>query len=450
MTDQPAPDALSRRDLLRAAAVAGLALGTPDLAAADPAPPAAAPRSMIGVPFERHDTVRLGIIGTGGRGTSLLEEFLAVEGCRVTALCDVVPEKVAHAAGMVVKAGQPEPARYTAGERDFEGLCRREDVDFVVIATPWDWHVPMALYAMEHGKHCGTEVPAAQTVADCWRLVEASERTRRHCLMLENCCYGYNEMLVLNLVRAGVLGEVLHGEAAYIHDLRELLFADEGEGLWRRFPHLTRDGNLYPTHGLGPVARYMDINRGDRFTTLVSMSTREAGLTAWRAAHVPAESPKWKERYRCGDMNTSLIRTAQGRTIMLQHTVTSPRPYDRINMVMGTKGVFRDYPARIYVEGQEGGERFGPLDPWKERHEHPLWTQVGEVARKLGGHGGMDFVMAWRLVQCLREGLVPDMDVYDAAAWSVPGPLSEQSVARGSAPVEVPDFTRGGWRSARA
>jgi hypothetical protein len=266
-------------------------------------------------------------------------------------------------------------------------------------------------------------------------------------MILENCCYGYNELLVLNLVRAGVLGEVLHAECAYIHDLREILLADEGEGLWRRLPHERRNGNLDPTHGLGPVARYLDIHRGDRFDYLVSMSSPERGLTLYRDAHAPAGSPKHRERYRTGDMNTSLVKTVKGRTIVLQHDVVSPRPYDRINLVSGTRGIFRDYPPRIHVEGRGEPHRFGTLDDYRAEHEHGLWRTVGELARAQGGHGGMDLVMVWRLVQCLREGLAPDMDVYDAAAWSAPGPLSEASVGKGSAPVRFPDFTRGGWAS---
>jgi hypothetical protein len=228
-----------------------------------------------------------------------------------------------------------------------------------------------------------------------------------------------------------------------------MLFDDRNEGAWRRFPHVVRDGNLYPTHGLGPIACYMGINRGDRFEYLVSMSTLSRGLDEWRESHVDRASPKWQERYRCGDLNTSLIKTAAGRTIMLQHDVVNPRPYDRFNVVAGTRGIFRDYPPRVYVDGQEGPEEYTDLDPYRERFEHRFWKQQGERARRLGGHGGMDFIMIERLVQCMREGLAPDMDVYDAAAWSAPGPLSEASVAAGSAPAAFPDFTRGRWREPR-
>jgi hypothetical protein len=435
-----------------AALAAGRALVPAPLLASTPAwradlvPPVAPAQSrMLGVPFEKHDTVRLAVIGTGLRGRSVLREFLAVEGVQVTALADIVPDKAQRAAKLVTDAGQAAPALYTGGERDFERLVARDDIDFVYVATPWAWHVPMAVAAMRAGKHVGVEVPVATTLEECWQIVDVSEQTRRHCLIMENCCYGYNELLVLNMVRAGAFGQLKHGEAAYIHDLRRLLFEDQDEGLWRRTPHLSRDGNLYPTHGLGPVAQYFGIHRGDRFDYLVSMSTPEFGLTEYRAAHVPAGSPKHAERYRCGDLNTSLIKTVQGRTILLQHDVVSPRPYDRLNMISGTKGAFRDYPARLYLEGMAGGERWNPIDSVKAQYEHPLWTNVGELARKLGGHGGMDFIMCYRTIQCLREGLPPDFDVYDAAAWSAPAPLSEDSVANGSAPARFPDFTRGAW-----
>jgi hypothetical protein len=446
---------VSRRAALAGlgAAAAALAAGRPaPLFASTPAwradltPPAPATTTrMLGVPFARHDTVRLAVIGTGLRGRSVLREFLAVEGVRVTALADIVPEKAQRAATLVTEAGQPAPALYTNGERDFERLLQRDDIDFVYVATPWEWHVPQALAAMRAGKHVGVEVPVATTLEECWQLVDTSEATRRHCLIMENCCYGYNELLVLNMVRAGAFGQLKHAEAAYIHDLRALLFEDKDEGLWRRTPHLSRDGNLYPTHGLGPVAQYLGIHRGDRFDYLVSMSSPEFGLTEYRREHVPAGSPKHAERYRCGDVNTSLIKTVQGRTILLQHDVVSPRPYDRLNMISGTKGAFRDYPARVYLEGMPGGERWNPIDGVKGPYEHPLWTHVGELARRLGGHGGMDFILCYRTIQCLREGLAPDFDVYDAAAWSAPGPLSEASVANGSAPARFPDFTRGGW-----
>jgi predicted dehydrogenase len=397
-------DSLNRRDLLKQGLVAGTTLAgltaasaltpLPAIAetvtaatASDAAPgrPAAA-KSMKGVPFARHEVVRIGIVGTGLRGRSVLSELVAIDGVRITALCDVVPEKVARAAKMVTDAGMPAPAQLVAGDRGFEALVARDDVDFVYTATPWEWHVPVMLAALKAGKHCGTECPAGITLKDLWALVDASERAQRHCLQLENCNYGYNEMLVNRLVHDGVLGEVQSGSAAYIHDLRTILFEGKDEGLWRRGWHTKVNGNLYPTHGLGPVAWYMDIHAGDRFDYLVSMSTEERGLSLHREATVPDRAdPKWRERYVTGDLNTSLIRTARGRTILLQHDVSSPRPYTRLNGVAGTKGVFEDYPPRIYVEGQDGGHRFGAIDAWKATHEHPLWTRTSTCTTRRPG-----------------------------------------------------------------
>ncbi|MBX9928235.1 MAG: Gfo/Idh/MocA family oxidoreductase [Gemmatimonadaceae bacterium] len=414
------------------------------------APPAPAGRkSMLGVPFMPMASPRFAIVGTGLRGRSVLKELLGVEGARITVVCDVVEEKARRAAKMVTDAGQPAPMVIVAGDRGFEQVAARDDIDFVYTATPWEWHVPVLLAALANGKHVGAECPVGTTLKELWALVDASEKHQRHCLQLENCNYGYNEMLVNRMVHEGAFGSVLHAEAAYLHDLRAILFEDRDEGLWRRFWHARRNANLYPTHGLGPVAWYMDIHKGDRFDYLVSMSTAEAGLTEYRDATVPDKSnAKWKERFVTGDLNSSLIKTAKGRTILLQHDVSNPRPYSRLNNLQGTKGAFNDYPGRVYVEGQAGGERWATVDSVKAKYEHPLWTEIGEKARS-GGHGGMDYVMAYRLVQCMQRGLPPDFDVYDAAAWSAPFPLTEISVAKGSAPVKFPDFTRGGWSRSR-
>jgi predicted dehydrogenase len=455
---------ISRRDLLKGAALTGAALvagggfspaiaenitahAQPDLA-----PPAPASRlSMHGIPFERHETVRIGIVGTGLRGRSVLGELLAIDNVRVVALCDVVPAKLAIAAKMVTDAGQPSPALHSEGDHGFERLVTRDDVDFVYTATPWEWHVPVMLAALAAGKHCGSECPIGTTLKDLWALVDASEKARRHCLHLENCNYGETEMLVNRMVHAGVFGEVLHVEAAYLHDLRSILFENRDEGLWRRAWHTRANANLYPTHGLGPVSWYLDIHAGDRFDYLVSAGSPERGLEVYREATVPDHNdPKWREQYVTGDHNTSIIKTVKGRTVMLQHDVSNPRPYTRHNRVQGTRGAFEDYPPRVYVDGQAGGERWATIDEYKKDFTHPLWSRVGELARKNGGHGGMDFVMAYRLVECLHEGLPPDYDVYDAAAWSAPFPLSEMSVAKGSASMKFPDFSRGEWARPRA
>ena len=448
---------ISRRDVLKNAALAGAAVATgasvtPAIAGdvlagrgPDQGPRAPLARAtMKGVPFERRDVVRFGIVGTGLRGRSVLSELLAIDNVKIAAVADIAPDKAARAVTMVTDAGQPAPAVYTDGDRGFEKLAARDDVDFVYTATPWEWHVPVMLAALAAGKHCGSECPIGTTLKELWALVDASEKSRRHCLHLENCNYGETEMLVNRLVHEGIFGEVLHAEAAYLHDLRTILFENRDEGLWRRAWHTRANANLYPTHGLGPVSAYLDINAGDRYDYLVSVGGPHRGLELHREATVPDRTnQKWKEQYVTGDHNTSILKTVKGKTVMLQHDVSNPRPYTRHNRVQGTKGAFEDYPPRIYVEGQAGGERWASIDSWKDRFTHPLWSNVGELARKKGGHGGMDFVMAYRLVQTMREGLVPDNDVYDAATWSAPFPLSAMSVAQGSAPVKFPDFTRG-------
>ena len=454
-SDKEAKD-ISRRSFVKRTAIGGAGL----LIASDLLAPnleAASPKSsgatMMGVPFEAKERVRLGIIGVGGRGTSLLQDLLAIEKVEVKAICDLVPERVARARKAVTDAGQPDPAGFGKDEWDFKNLTQLE-LDIVYIATPWNWHVPMAISAMKNGKHAAVEVPACTTLQECWDLVDTSEATRKHCIILENCCYGATEMMVLSMVQDGLFGEVTHGEAAYLHDLRSILTSSEGEGLWRRFPHIKRNGNLYPTHGLGPVAHYMDIHRGDRFDYMVSVSSSEASLSAYVKANFADGDPKRSEKYICGDMNTSIIKTQRGRTILLQHDVVNPRPYSRLNSISGTKGAFADYPPRIFFDGAklDGAKLDGAkkedwenLDAFREKYEHPLWKSTGELARKMGGHGGMDYVMNYRLMDCLKRGLVPDINVYDAAAWSAPTPLSEASVAQGGAPQKFPDFTRGKW-----
>ncbi len=431
----------SRRRFVQLGAASAVGLSVMNLAKAD-AEDASNDGTMIGVPFEKRNP-RVAFIGTGQRGTSLLENLLAADGL-VVALCDVVPEHAEHAASLVVAAGQTKPQLFTDGPYAFETMLRRNDIDLVLVATPWNWHAEMAVAAMKHGKDVCIEVPGVVTLDECWQIVKTSEATRKHCMMLENCCYGYNETLILRMVHDGKLGDLLYGEGAYLHDLREELFSDKGEGLWRRAEHTKRDGNLYPSHGLGPVANYMDMQRGDRFDYIVSMSSPQRGLDQYRKDHLQPGDPRLEERYVTGDMNTSLIKTAKGLTITVKHAVSTPHPYDRINLIAGTKGIFQDYPPRIYLDGQNKDESYISIDTWKQ-YAHPLWQKEGQLAAKIGGHGGMDFIMLYRLLQCVREGLPPDLDVYDAASWSAIGPLSVTSVSRGSAPIDFPDFTQAKW-----
>jgi predicted dehydrogenase len=392
------------------------------------------------------DHVRIGYVGIGGQGSGHVQNLIKIPGCQITAVCDIRPERTEWATRAISAAGQPTPTAYTRGPQDFVRLCETEDLDLVYNATPWEFHVPIMLAAMKNGKHTATEVPAAMTVDDCWAIVEAAEKTRKHCLLMENCNYDRMEMMVYHMVRQGVFGEILHAEGGYLHDLRGIKFADEGEGLWRRAWATKLNGNLYPTHGLGPIANCLTINRGDRFQYVVSMSGPSRGLQNWAADHYPADSPKRHETYVLGDVNTSLIKTANGRTLMVQHCTNLPRPYSRIHKVQGTKGLFEGYPNRAYVEGRGRADQWVDASSLLDEFEHPIWREIAEAAQG-AGHGGMDFIEDYRLIKCLREGLPTDMNVYDAAALSAVVGLSVQSVARRGQPVECPDFTRGRWRT---
>ena len=438
------PSGWTRRDLLRASAVAGVSgLGTRRTAAAQNGP--AAPLAVEPIP-----NVRIGFVGVGGMGSVHVRNLLAVgkasPGVEIRAVCDIRPEHAERARGWIREAGGADPTLYTRGERDFERMCAEEDLDLVFTATPWRFHVPVCLAAMENGKHAATEVPAATTLEECWALVETAERTGRHCVMMENCNYGRFEMLVFHLVRQGVFGEILHSEGGYLHDLRGVKFSDRGEGLWRRAHSRARNANLYPTHGLGPVANCMDIGRGDRFDYLVSMSGPSRGLQDYAREHFPESAPERAERFVLGDVNLSLIRTALGRTITVVHDTNLPRPYSRIHLVQGTRGLFHGYPNRIYVEGRSESHRWDDAETWLDEYEHPLWKNVAAPGEELG-HGRMDYLEDYRLIRCLQEGLPTEMNVYDAAALSAVTELSEQSVADRSRPRDFPDFTRGGWQS---
>ena len=435
------PRKSGRRDFLKLGVATGLSAAIPGavLTADTDRPPApfAAP------PMER---VRIGFVGVGGMGTVHVRNLLQIEGAQIRAVCDIVEDKVTRAQELAEKAGQPRPTGYSRGPRDFERMCGEEELDLVYTATPWEWHVPVCVAAMKAGKHAATEVPAAYTLDDCWLLVETAEKTRKHCVLMENCCYDRREMMILNLVRRGMLGELLHAECGYLHDLRSIKFSTTGEGLWRRAHAMRRNGNLYPTHGLGPVAQVMDINRGDRFDYLVSMSSNARGLKLYAAERFPPDDPRRRENFALGDVNVSLIRTVNGKTIYIAHECDNPRPYSRINLVQGTRGVVCGYPDRVHIEGRSG-EQWEPLEKYRDEFEHPLW-RAEQIRTAKGGHGGMDFLEDARLIQNLRHGVPLDSDVYDAASWSVVCALTEQSVARRSRPIDFPDFTRGRWKTA--
>ena len=405
-------------------------------------------KDVLELRCEPLDTVRIAFIGLGMRGSEAVRRYTFLEGVRVVALCDVVPENVDNANKILVTKGLPRAESYT-GPEDWKQVCERADVDLVYVCTHWDLHTPIGVYAMEHGKHVALEVPAALTVKECWQLVNTAEKTRRHCIQLENCNYDFFEMATLNMVQKGLFGEIVHAEGAYIHDLRYLNFNDTTGywNMWRLKHNALENGNLYPTHGFGPIAHILNIHRGDRMDYLVSVSSGQFGMTAYAKEKFGEDSEYAQTAYLNGDMNTSVIRTLKGKTVMLQHDVTSPRPYSRLHTISGTKGFAQKYP-RPGIALEPDGHAFlsdVALDSLLLLYEHPIVREVGLKAKEVGGHGGMDFIMDYRLVYCLRNGLPLDMDVYDAAEWSSIIELSRTSVANSGRPVAVPDFTRGAW-----
>lgn len=406
--------------------------------------------NMCGYAAPKLDTVRIGIVGLGQRGSDAVERLSFIDGVEITALCDKYPDRVTTAQKTLEKMKRPKAKEYS-GEEGWKALCESNDVDLVYTPTPWHLHTPIAVYAMLHDKHACTEVPAAKTLDECWQLVETSEKTKKHCMMLENCCYDFFELLTLKMARQGMLGEIVHAEGAYIHDLtKDWLFNKNAYAdMWRLKENATHNGNLYPTHGLGPVAQCMNINRGDRFDHLVSMSSIDFTLNNM-ARDLAAKDDFFKEfvdrPYR-GNMNTTIIKTYKGRTIMVQHDVSTLRPYSRIHLVSGTKGVAQKWPGPERIAFGHSWIKKEELDDLYKKYSPPIVNHIGAIAKDVGGHGGMDFIMDWRTIDCLRNGLPLDQDVYDAATWSCLVPLSERSVAKKSRTQDIPDFTRGAWQN---
>jgi len=398
---------------------------------------------------EKLENVRIGMVGVGGMGTSHVRNFLKIEGCEIVAVCDIVKSRVERAQNLAVEAGFAKPDGYSNGELDYKRMCERDDIDLVFTATPWKWHVPVCLEAMNTGKHVATEVPAALTINECWQLIETSENTGKHCIMMENCNYDREEMIILNMVKKGLFGDLLHARCGYLHDLRSVKHDMKGEGVWRRDWSMKRNGDLYPTHGLGPVAQCMDINRGNYFDYLVSFSTKTKGLNKYAIDNFPHESPQVGEKFVLGDVVSTMIKTINGETILVTHDTSSPRPYSRDILIQGTKGIVRKYPKpKIHIEGRSPGHRWEDLSEYKDEYYHPLWKEM-EADAEGAGHGGMDYLEDYRLINALLKGIEPDMDVYDAAVLSAITELSEKSIASGGWPMQFPDFTRGMWQSRR-
>lgn len=401
------------------------------------------------------DTVRVGFIGLGMRGPGAVERFIHIPGTKIVALCDLLPENVAKCQKMLEKAGLPAAAEYTDAEDAWKELCERDDIDLVYIATDWKHHAKMGVYAMEQGKHTAIEVPSAMTLDEIWSLIDTSERTRKHCMQLENCVYDFFEMNTLNMAQQGLFGEVLHVEGSYIHNLKD--FWPYYWNNWRlEYNHENR-GDVYATHGMGPACQLLDMHRGDRMTTLVAMDTK----AVCAPDYIEQTTGVRPDDFKNGDHTMTMIRTANGKTIHIQHDVVTPRPYSRMYQLTGTKGFANKYPVQGYalepeqialseMPDHENLSSHGFLSPEQqaeltEKYMHPIIREVGDFARKVGGHGGMDFIMDYRMIYCLRNGLPLDMDVYDMAEWCCLAPLTALSIENDSAPVEVPDFTRGAW-----
>jgi predicted dehydrogenase len=402
------------------------------------------------------ETVRVGVLGLGNRGSGTVLRLASIEGVEIKALCDKVPEKVEKAKESL-KGTSHKPDGYTGGEQAWKKVCERDDIDLISVVTPWEWHTPMAVYAMENDKHVYTELPAAQTIDDAWKLVDTSERTRKHCFQISSSCHSPTQAVMLNMARKGFFGEIMHGEGAYIHHLLENYMFNKGkyEDDWRLKENLNRDGNLYPQHGLGTIAQVMDLNYGDQMDYLVSMSSDDFMMQDMAKEQAEGNDyydqfTDWKYR---GNMNTTIIRTKKGRTIMLQHDVSSMRPYSNIHLISGTEGIMRRHPSPVKIA--TGHDDWLPQDKTEaliEEHTPKMIKQFNELLSKSEA-GGYDHsyynvdVRDWRFIDCLRNGLPIEMDVYDAALWTSIIPLSEWSVANGSKPIKVPDFTGGAWIS---
>ena len=401
------------------------------------------------------DTVRVGFIGLGMRGPGAVARWTHIPGTKIVALCDLLPERVEKSQEILKNAGLPEAASYSGSEEAWKQLCERDDIDLVYIATDWKHHAAMGVYAMEHGKHVAIEVPAAMTLDEIWQLINTSEKTRKHCMQLENCVYDFFELTTLNMAQQGLFGEILHVEGAYIHNLEE--FWPYYWNNWRLDYNRAFRGDIYATHGMGPACQLLDIHRGDRMKTLVAMDTK--AVTGPKL--VKQYQKESASDFQNGDHTMTFIRTEKGKTIHIQHDVMNPRPYSRMYQLTGTNGYANKYPIEEYCfrpdqirtvdmpDHENLNMHTAVSNTVKEslmrKYKHPIHQELEEAAKKVGGHGGMDYIMDYRLVYCLRNGLPLDMDVYDLAEWCCMAELTRISIENGNVPVAVPDFTRGYW-----
>ncbi|MBO9637645.1 MAG: Gfo/Idh/MocA family oxidoreductase [Siphonobacter aquaeclarae] len=418
------------------------------------------PHILKAVPNDRK--VRLGFIGVGLRGREHVRNSILFSQVEINAICDIDPAAVEKAQKMLRDSGRKEAAVYGKGERDFENMVKREDLDGIVIATPWEWHVPMAVSAMKAGKYAAVEVSATVTLQESWDLVNTYEKTGSHCMILENVCYRRDVMAALNMVRSGLFGELTHLECGYEHDLREVKFNDGkkaygggvefgekafSEAKWRTQHSVTRNGDLYPTHGLGPVAEMININRGNQFEYLVSMATKSRGLHKYVVDNGGPNHPNAKVDFKLGDVVQTMVKCYNGETILITHDTNSPRPYSLGFKVQGVNGIWMDEGDQIYLEKvSPKPHTWEPDKAYMEKYDHPLWKKFEKDA-KGAGHGGMDYFVIRDFILAIQNKTSPTMDVYDAAAWSAIAPLSELSIKKGSKPIPIPDFTRGKWKT---
>ena len=435
---------LSRREFIKTTAVTGGAA-------------AVLPQTLFS---SNNKKIRIGFIGTGLRGQWMLWLSTKYPNVEIPAICDIDDGMIKAALKILKDGGKPEPKVYKKNEEDFRNMVKNEDLDGVYLATPWEWHHPMAIAAMKAGIHVGTEVPAALTVDECWDLVNVSERTGKFCMIMENVCYRRDIMAILNMVRKNMFGELLHCQGGYQHDLRHVKLNDGispyGEGVefgekgyseskWRTQHSVDRNGDLYPTHGLGPISPMLDINRGNRMVHLTSTSTQSRGLHKYIVDKGGKNHPNASVDFKCGDIVTTVIKCHQGQSIMLSHDTNNPRPYSLNFRVQGTHGIWQKDARSLYIEGVSKDEhRWEKEDSYMNEYDHPLWKRFEDQAAG-SGHGGMDFFILRAFIQAL-QGSEPVIDVYDAVSMSVISPLSERSIRLGSAAVKIPDFTRGKWK----
>ena len=417
---------------------------------------------MGGFSAPKLDTVRVAFIGLGARGSGHLSSLASLEGVEVVAISDLYEDFCVRSSKVASEIGKGERhnniAQYWGEENKWELMLEEIKPDAVFISTNWNNHAPMAVKSMESGAHAFVAVPIAVSLKDMWKIVDTSERTQKHCMMMENVNYGRDELMYLNMCRNGVVGELLHAEAAYIHELRFQMSQEErGTGSWRTHHYATGKGNLYPTHGLGPVAQYMNLGRtDDSFKSIVSYSSPARGREMYAKKNYSLDH-KWnKLNYLNGDINTSIIKTNIGRTVMVQWDETSPRPYTRHNLIQGTKGTLAGFPTRVAIEGGfEGASKDhhswiqgDKLEMLYEKYDHPLYKRLNQETKN-SGHGGMDGIMRYRIIECLRNGLPLDQNVYEGCFWSAVTPLSGKSISEEGAPQKFPDFTRGNWKTTK-